>query len=71
MAGALSGFGTMAATITGAICAAWIGGTELPAYAHALSAARYEDKELMADFFVPDEIPAPPGTRMKRLRHLG
>jgi len=49
MAGALSGFGTMAATITGSICAAWVGGTELPAYAHALSASRYEDKEFMAE----------------------
>lgn len=49
MAGALSGFGTMAATITGALCAAWVGDTERPAYAYALSGGRYDDTKLMAE----------------------
>jgi glycine/D-amino acid oxidase-like deaminating enzyme len=48
-AGALSGFGTMAACATGATCAAWITGGRLPSYAKALSLARYEDRALMAD----------------------
>ena len=30
VAGALSGFGTMAACATGALCAAWVQGAELP-----------------------------------------
>ncbi len=47
MAGALSGFGTMAACATGETCAAWIMGAALPSYATALSLARYEDKALM------------------------
>ncbi len=29
------------------------------------------EKPLMADFFVPDDIPAPPGVKLVRLRHLG
>lgn len=49
MAGALSGFGTMAATATGAICAAWIAGSDLPAYAPLLSLKRYDDANLMAE----------------------
>ncbi len=49
MAGALSGFGTMAATATGALCAAWVTEAERPAYGAALSSARYGDLELMAD----------------------
>jgi glycine/D-amino acid oxidase-like deaminating enzyme len=48
-AGALSGFGTMAASATGATCAAWIAGGRLPSYAKALSFARYDDRVLMAD----------------------
>lgn len=47
MAGALSGFGTMAATATGAVCAAWMAGADLPAYASALSLDRYADDALM------------------------
>lgn len=47
--GALSGFGSMSACAAGAMCAAWITGDELPAYANQLSMARYADKELMAD----------------------
>ena len=47
MAGALSGFGTMAATATGAVCAAWIAGAARPGYAAALTLARYDDEALM------------------------
>ena len=49
MAGALSGFGTMAATATGAVCAAWMAGAALPAYAKLLSLERYGDDALMAE----------------------
>lgn len=49
IAGALSGFGSMAACATGSICAAWIAGSPLPEYAKALSAARYADGALMAE----------------------
>ena len=48
MAGALSGFGTMAATAAGALCAGWVAGAPLPDYAAKLSLARYADTELMA-----------------------
>jgi len=48
IAGALSGFGTMAACATGALCAAWLTGAPLHAYARALSRFRYEDVALMA-----------------------
>ncbi|MGI4801565.1 MAG: hypothetical protein ACRYF2_16890 [Janthinobacterium lividum] len=49
MAGALSGFGTMAATATGALCAAWIADADRPDYAQPLSLARHDDAALMAD----------------------
>ncbi|HEY4253922.1 MAG TPA: FAD-dependent oxidoreductase [Roseomonas sp.] len=49
VAGALSGFGTMGACATGALCAAWIAGAALPAYAPALSLARHDDRPLMAE----------------------
>lgn len=49
VAGALSGFGTMGASATGALCAAWIADAPLPAYASALSLARYDDLPLMAE----------------------
>jgi glycine/D-amino acid oxidase-like deaminating enzyme len=51
VAGALSGYGTMAACATGALCAAWIAGdtTALPPYAAALSPARRQDTALMAE----------------------
>ncbi|MBV8185131.1 MAG: FAD-binding oxidoreductase [Hyphomicrobiales bacterium] len=45
--GALSGFGTMGACAAGALCAAWVRDTARPAFASALSLARYEDKVLM------------------------
>ncbi|MCZ0735044.1 NAD(P)/FAD-dependent oxidoreductase [Phreatobacter sp. AB_2022a] len=47
VAGALSGFGTMAACATGALTAAWVAGAAVPAYARALTVARYRDPELM------------------------
>jgi len=49
MAGALSGFGTMAACATGSVCAAWVGGGEVPAYARPLGLSRYEDAALMSE----------------------
>lgn len=48
MAGALSGFGTMAATAAGALCAGWVTGGPLPDYAAKLSLARHGDAALMA-----------------------
>jgi glycine/D-amino acid oxidase-like deaminating enzyme len=49
VAGALSGFGTMAACATGAVCAGWVAGGARPPYADALSLARHEDRALMAE----------------------
>jgi len=49
VAGALSGFGTMAACATGAVCAAWVTDTERPSYATALSPQRTADEALMRD----------------------
>ena len=48
VAGALSGYGSMAATSAGALCAALIMDAPLPAYANSLGFHRYDDKELMA-----------------------
>ncbi|HLI13815.1 MAG TPA: FAD-binding oxidoreductase [Alphaproteobacteria bacterium] len=47
IAGALSGYGTMAACATGALVAAWVHGEPLPGFARPLSLARYGDKSLM------------------------
>lgn len=49
VAGALSGFGTMAACASGALCGSWIAGAELPPYAQALSLGRYDDAARMAE----------------------
>jgi glycine/D-amino acid oxidase-like deaminating enzyme len=49
MAGALSGFGTMAATATGSLCAAWMQGTPRPGYADLFTQRRYGDPALMAE----------------------
>ena len=49
IAGALSGFGSMAACATGSLCAAWVMGQPVPEYAKSLSSSRYEDKTLMAE----------------------
>ena len=48
IAGALSGFGSMAACTTGALCAAWVTGSPVPGYAESLSSDRYSDSALMA-----------------------
>ncbi len=49
MAGTLSGYGTMAATASGALCAAWMSGAEPPAYAKNFTLRRYDDAALMAE----------------------
>ena len=49
MAGAISGFGTMAATAAGAVAAAWVTDAKQPFYANALTLARYEDAPLIAE----------------------
>ncbi|NTI91990.1 FAD-binding oxidoreductase [Agrobacterium rhizogenes] len=49
VAGALSGFGTMAACISGSICADWVMGETSAPYARTLSAARYDDPTIMAE----------------------
>ena len=49
VAGALSGFGTMAACAAGSLCAKWLVGADLPDYAADLGLARYDDADLMAD----------------------
>ncbi|MFT5655185.1 MAG: glycine/D-amino acid oxidase-like deaminating enzyme [Arenicella sp.] len=48
IAGAMSGFGSMSACAAGSLCADWVCQGELPEYAQALSLARYQDKELLA-----------------------
>ncbi len=48
MVAALSGFGSMSACAAGKLCAAWATGSDLPQYADALSAARYQDDDLMS-----------------------
>ena len=47
--GALSGFGSMAACAAGSLCAKWMTGEELPAYAEHLSLSRYANQPLMAE----------------------
>ncbi|KQW72418.1 FAD-dependent oxidoreductase [Ensifer sp. Root127] len=49
VAGALSGFGTMAACITGSLCADWIAGKPVASYAQMLAPSRYQDPALMAE----------------------
>ncbi|OBZ95872.1 FAD-dependent oxidoreductase [Pararhizobium polonicum] len=49
VAGALSGFGTMAACVTGELCADWIGGKPTASYARVLTPGRYEDAAIMAE----------------------
>jgi glycine/D-amino acid oxidase-like deaminating enzyme len=49
VAGALSGFGTMAACKAGEIAAAWVADGDFPPYAPALSCARHADAALMAE----------------------
>lgn len=47
VAGALSGFGTMAACATGALCAGWALGAPLPEFAERLSLSRYDDQSFV------------------------
>ena len=47
IAGALSGFGTMAACATGALCASWVQGSTRPEFAGRLSLSRYDDENFM------------------------
>src|SRR3984885_539201 len=47
LAGALSGFGTMAACATGALCADWALRKKGPEFAERLSLSRYEDENFM------------------------
>ena len=47
VAGALSGFGTMAACATGSLIAGWVCGDRLPGFASSLSLERYRDGRLM------------------------
>jgi glycine/D-amino acid oxidase-like deaminating enzyme len=47
VAGALSGFGTMAACATGALCANWVLSATQPEFAERLSLSRYDDENFM------------------------
>lgn len=49
VAGALSGFGSMAACATGALCAAWVLDEPVPDYARALTLQRYQDSALQSE----------------------
>lgn len=49
IAGALSGYGSMAACATGSVCAAWVAGKAIPGYAALLSSSRYEDAALIQE----------------------
>jgi glycine/D-amino acid oxidase-like deaminating enzyme len=49
VAAGLSGYGSMAACGTGALCAAWVTDSPLPDYARPLSSERYRDTALMAN----------------------
>jgi len=49
VAGAMSGFGTMAACASGELCAGWVVGRNLPRYALPLSLERYGDPDLVAE----------------------
>ena len=49
IAGALSGYGTMAACATGALCAAWVTGNPVPDYAKALTFEIFNDWKQWAE----------------------
>jgi glycine/D-amino acid oxidase-like deaminating enzyme len=49
VAGALSGFGTMAACATGALCADWVLDKAVPEFALRLSLSRYDDKSFIRE----------------------
>ena len=47
IAGALSGYGSMAACATGALCAAWVVGRPVPDWAAQLAPSRHDDQAFM------------------------
>lgn len=49
VAGALSGYGSMAACATGAVCAAWVASRPIPEYARELTPGRHANAALMAE----------------------
>src|SRR5207237_7634528 len=49
VAGALSGYGSMAACATGVICAAWVMGRPIPEYARMLGPGRHGNAALMKE----------------------
>ena len=49
VAGAMSGFGTMAACAAGEICARQVLELSVPAFAHGLSLRRYDNAKLMSE----------------------
>ena len=49
VAGALSGYGSMAACAAGELCASWVTGQTVPDYALSLGINRYADKAFMAE----------------------
>ena len=49
VAGAMSGFGTMAACAAGELCAQWVTESSRPYYADAFSTRRYRDRILMSE----------------------
>jgi glycine/D-amino acid oxidase-like deaminating enzyme len=49
VAGALSGFGSMAACAAGALCADWVAGRPIPDYARSLTRERHADAALLAE----------------------
>ena len=55
VAGALSGYGSMAACATGSICAAWVAGQPIPDYARSFALGRYSDAALMAELAALDK----------------
>jgi glycine/D-amino acid oxidase-like deaminating enzyme len=54
--GALSGYGTMGACAAGELCAGWVTGAPLPAYAKAMSPMRYQDPELMQELTAKENL---------------
>ncbi|MEO8923280.1 MAG: FAD-dependent oxidoreductase, partial [Caldimonas sp.] len=52
IAGALSGYGSMAACSTGAVCAAWVVDKPIPDYARSLSIERFGNRPLMDELAV-------------------
>jgi glycine/D-amino acid oxidase-like deaminating enzyme len=52
---AMSGFGTMASCAAAELCAQWIDGAELPAYAKHLSLQRYADESFMTALTVSND----------------